>query len=307
MATVSGNNRCTQAALLLALVFNSACTALSPAQRGVDGAANASGPETDQQQVMTPGNDMTLPSPPRSAVGETGDRPQQVMVPRKDAPLPRQAYSDTGEKIPYVPQPNPYTSNAAPVPAEARSIFVVASSLQRQGNHKRAHSQLLKLTEKYPALSGAWVKLGSIEEINEKYDNAITHYRKAISVNKNNVNAYIALGLVQRRQGYFSDAQDTYLAALGIWRDFPEAHLNLAVLYDLYANMPEEAQKHYEAYYFLTGAKDVKAHKWLVEVKRRTGIDHSFIDTPPKEIAVVPGQETGDASVAVAAGGSRQE
>jgi len=103
--------------------------------------------------------------------------------------------------------------------------------------------------------------------------------------------------LVQRRQGYFSDAHNTYLEALAVWKDFPEAHLNLAILYDLYLNRAEEAQKHYEAFYFLGGEKDKEAHKWLVEVKQRTGIDTSFIDTPPAVIAKAPG---GEAEAAVA-------
>ena len=132
------------------------------------------------------------------------------------------------------------------------------------------------------------MKLGDIAEKNEDYDAAIKLYKKAISINKRNVNAYIALGLVQRKQGYFADAQKTYLDALHVWKDFPEAHLDLAILYDLYVNKPVEAQKHFEAYYFLTGSKDEKVRKWLVEVRRRTGIERSFIDNPPNDIAKVP-------------------
>ena len=180
-------------------------------------------------------------------------------------------------------------------------MYVVASSLLQQGRLKEARTQFLKLTEKYPSLSGPWVKLGTIAEREDKYDEAIKHYKEAINVNKNNVNAYIALGLVQRRQGYFSDAQTTYLAALDVWKDFPEAHLNLAILYDLYANKPEEAQKHYEAYSFLSGGKDEKVHKWLAEVKQRTGIEGSFIDNPPREIAEITIEEAEDPGVAAKA------
>jgi Flp pilus assembly protein TadD len=138
--------------------------------------------------------------------------------------------------------------------------------------------------------------LGVIAEKEEKYDEAIGHYRKAISVNEKNVNAYLALGLVQRKQGHFADAHTTYVEALDVWRDFPEAHLNLAILYDLYVNQPEQAQRHYEAYQFLTGGKDRKVHKWLVEVKQRTGIDRSFIDIPPKGVAEVAVKESDGAA-----------
>ena len=100
-----------------------------------------------------------------------------------------------------------------------------------------------------------------IAEKQKKHAEAIGHYKKAISVNRNNVNAYIALAIVQRSRGLFSGAHQTYLAALGIWKDFPEAHLNLAILYDLYLNQAEAAQQHYEAYDFLTGKKGGKVGK----------------------------------------------
>lgn len=304
MVTVSGSRRFILAAMLLASVCNTACTAMIPAGRQVEQAADSSGQVNTAQRNAMSADDKPSSLPLLHSQPDRGEHPRKVLAPVRAVPLPAQAYGAEGKKIPYVPQPNPYTTGAKPVPTEARAIYVVASNLLRQGNLKAARENLQKLTEKYPALSGAWVKLGAIEEKNENYDNAITHYAKAISVNSNNVNAYIALGLLQRRQGYFSDAQQTYLAALDVWRDFPEAHLNLAILYDLYANLPEEAQKHYEAYYFLTGSKDENVRKWMVEVKRRTGIERSFIDNPPKELAVLPEKETGDTDVAVAGEGS---
>ena len=233
---------------------------------------------------------------PAAALEQSHERGRQVPAPRGVVPLPRQAYDSAGVKVRYVPQPNPYTTDSGDVPQEARRLFLVADTALREGDLRGARKKLQYLTEKFPELSGPWLKLGVIAEKKEQYGDAIEHYQKAISVNRNNVNAYIALGLLQRRQGYFADAQSAYLDALQVWRDCPEAHLNLAILYDLYVNQPEEAQKHYEAYYFLTGQKDEKVHKWLVEVRQRTGIERSFIDIPPKEVAEVPEKtEGGDA------------
>ena len=64
----------------------------------------------------------------------------------------------------------------------------------------------------------------------------------------------------------------TYAEALSVWEDFPEAHLNLAVLYDIYLNDPLQAQQHMEAYQFLTEEKDAKTAEWLQEIQSRTGI-----------------------------------
>jgi tetratricopeptide (TPR) repeat protein len=275
MATVSGKTRSGLTVLLLMSVLVTGCVSVMPARQPVKGV---------------------------STVKETEGGSGQVMVSGADAPLPRQVYDSKGQKVPYVPQANPYTSGNASIPAEARARFVVADSLLRQGNLRDAQQRFHGLTEQYPALSGPWVRLGAIAEKKEKRDEAIKYYKKAISVNRNNVNAYIALGLAQRRQGYFSDAQGTYLAALHVWKDFPEAHLNLAILYDLYANKPEEAQKHYEAYEFLGRKDDAKVRKWIVEVRRRSGIEDSFIDNPPKGIAGVQEQEANDPAAGNQAG-----
>jgi tetratricopeptide (TPR) repeat protein len=268
MATESGNFVFTLTAVLLVSILAPGCNATMPGK-----------PVTKSPSVVTD-----------SIVGS-----RIPVSSSADATLPRQEYSSTGEKVPYVMQPNPYTTDAVTVPAEARSIFVSANNRLQEGDLAGANSSFTMLTEKYPTLSGPWLKLGVIAENQERYLEAIKHYKKAISVNRNNVNAYMALGLIQRKQGYFSDAFQTYLDALTVWKDFPEAHLNLAILYDLYLNNAEEAQKHYEAYYFLTGKKEEKVQKWLVEVRHRTGIDQSYIDTPPATAVVTATDVTSEA------------
>ena len=272
MATVSGKFCFKLAATMLASIMVSGCNSVMPFKPQAKESANE--------------------------IGAVASRKTPIVSPA-DVPLPRQDYNSAGEKVPYVPLPNPYTTGDATVSREAKSIFVVASDRLRGGDLGGASAKFTMLTEKHPSLSGPWVKLGEIAEKQEKYVDAIEHYKKAISVNRNNVNAYIALGLVQRRQGLFAGAHHAYLGALGVWKDFPEAHLNLAILYDLYLNKAEAAQKHYEAYYFLTGEKDKKVNKWLVEVKQRTGIEGSFVDIPPMQAAKVS-EEKPDDTVSVA-------
>lgn len=266
MATVLDRVRPGAAAALLASVMVVAgCSTLMPAKNDVAQAKAQASVQTASAEPVQAG----------------------VAVETIQAPLPRQVYDATGAKVAYVPQPNPYTTSSVSVPAEARSAFVVASSLLRDGKLKSARSHFKTMTAKFPQLSGPWVQLGVIAEKREKYDEAIASYKKAIEVNENNVNAYLALGLLQRRQGDFGGAQSTYRQALEAWKDFPEAHLDLAILYDLYLNRPEQAQKHYEAYEFLSGGKNPKVGKWLAEVRQRTGIEQSFIDIPPAKVIAV--------------------
>lgn len=263
MATAYGNTCLPTAAAVLVAALLSGCSPFTTVQR----------------------NDGVTPLAKADAGG------QHVLAEVKNVPLPRQDYDGAGERIPYEPRPNPYTATAAPVPQEAKAMFAAASARLEQGESEAAEKQFRSLCEKFPSLSGPWVQLGAIAEKAGDDAKAAEHYSKAIGVNAENVNAYIALGLVQRRRGLFAEAQAAYLRALDVWKDFPEAHLNLAILYDLYANKPEQSQPHYEAYYFLTGEKDETAYKWLVEVKRRTGIEKSFIDNPPNKVADVSADE----------------
>ena len=101
---------------------------------------------------------------------------------------------------------------------------------------------------------------------------AITHYQKALEINRSNMNAWLRLAHALRVQGEFLKAQNVYAHALAEWKDCPEAHLNLAVLYDVYLNLPLRAQKHMEAYMFLTGGEDKKVTNWLMEIQKRTGV-----------------------------------
>jgi tetratricopeptide (TPR) repeat protein len=257
MATVSDNAPLTLATILLAQALVCGCTSMMGPSSGLSTAGAGDAAQKRTAHFAKAAN---------------------------PAPLPRQAYTSAGAKVPYEPEANPYLAHARSVPAEAQSLFVAANGMLERGDIEGARAKFVNLTERYPRLSGPWVKLGDIAELADQHDKAIEMYWKAISVNKKNVNAYIALGLAQRRQGLFSDARNTYVAALKLWKDFPEAHLNLAILYDLYLDMPEEAQKHFEAYHFLTGETDERVRKWLVEVRRRTGIERSFVDDPPANV-----------------------
>ena len=126
--------------------------------------------------------------------------------------------------------------------------------------------------------------LGNIYEQSNQIDNALKMYDKAIQINPSNINSYLRLALLQREKGNFIAAQNTYADALSVWKDFPEAHLNLGILYDVYLNHPIRAQKHIEAYLFLTGNKNKEAIKWYEEIKSRTGLPDTYQEVPEQQV-----------------------
>lgn len=177
-----------------------------------------------------------------------------------------------GAYIPYEPAENPYALQKGRIKKASVLAFIDAQRAFKQEKYNESKAILESLTAENKKLSGPWVMLGDIAFESGDYETAEAHFVKALSINEQNMNAYLRLALSQRHQGKYILSQNTYAEALGVWPDCPEAHLNLAILYDIYLNHPIRAQKHMEAYQFLTNEDDGQAAKWLEEIKSRTGI-----------------------------------
>jgi tetratricopeptide (TPR) repeat protein len=190
-------------------------------------------------------------------------------------PVPKT--DDTGAFLPYEASPNPYLAQKGKVRKESIAKYIDAKRALKQKNYGHAEKLFKELTTEDKNLSGSWVGLGDVAVEQKKYDQAIASFTKAIELNAKNINAYMRLAQAQRLQGNFLNAQNTYAKALALWPDFPEAHLNLAVLYDIYLNHPLRAQKHMEAYQYLTGGENKQVAKWLAEIQQRTGVPISLV------------------------------
>ena len=229
----------------------------------------------------------------------SGCAAQQASVLQEEKPvltetvqyLPSQSYDEQGNKVPYVARENPYMTQTGTVSKGSVLLFIEARKALAADDEKTAQQKLQVITEQDKTLAGPWVMLADISLKHAQFDKAATEYQKAIAINARNVNAYLGLAETQRRQGQYLAAQNTYETALGVWPDFPEAHLNLGVLYDLYLNLPAKAQAHYEAYLFLTNKKSGDAMNWYKEVQSRTGITSSFIDKGPVKAVAKAAQQ----------------
>ena len=86
--------------------------------------------------------------------------------------------------------------------------------------------------------------------------------------------AYQMKGRVARLTGDFEQAEKSYLKALDIWPEYPEAQVNLAILLELYRGRLLDARKYYSSYLELQ-ADDQQVQRWLagVEIKiKRAGL-----------------------------------
>ncbi len=191
--------------------------------------------------------------------------------------LPQQKFDEkTATFLPYEHKENPYLALEGKIKKEAVTKFIEARRALKNNKLTLSEELFEEVSLIDPELSGPWVMRGDIALKSQNKSRAVDHYKKAISVNAKNINAYIKLAKTQRQLGRFIDAQNTYADALMIWPDFPEAHLNLGILYDIYLNHPLRAQKHMEAYVFLTEDENAQVSLWLREIQKRTGVAPSL-------------------------------
>mgnify|MGYP003386141090 FL=1 len=205
---------------------------------------------------------------------------------------------EEGKELPYEASENPYLSTRSKVNKGSVLLFIEAKKAKRKGKLSVAKQKLGVITQKDDSLSGPWAMLGDIAVEQKEFKIAESHYKKAIEINEDNINAYTALATVQRMMGKFHLAQNTLALTLDLWPDFPEAHLNLGILYDVYLNQPKKAQAHMEASLYLTGYKNKQAQAWFEEVKSRTGIKTSFIVDESLDPVKKPEPVVSDSAVA---------
>lgn len=210
--------------------------------------------------------------------GEIGLVPTQEFIPVPES-------DGKGGFLPYTAKPNPYLAQRGRVKPESIAKYIDATRALKQKNYAHAERMFSLLTESDEDLSGSWVGLGDVSTEQANYVKAVDHYGKALLVNPKNISAYLRLAHAQRLNGDFLGSQNTYARVLTVWADCPEAHLNLAILYDVYLNHPLRAQKHMEAYQFLTGARNDTVAKWLSEIQQRTGVPVSLVVEKKKAVS----------------------
>lgn len=157
-----------------------------------------------------------------------------------------------------------------PVPAPARQAYEQALASMQAGRHKEAETVLLELTRKYPELSGPYANLGILYYRTGRPTEAVEMLNKAIGINSQQAAYYNQLGVIQRSNGRFAEARTAYSRALEVDANYPFAHLNLGILYDLYLGEPDRAVAHYQRYAELNPADAKQVEKWIADLKQRT-------------------------------------
>ncbi len=170
------------------------------------------------------------------------------------------------------PAPQTAVTSAAtgePVPAQARAEFARALTAMRAGRDAEATQRLQAMAAAYPKLGGIQANLGLVHARAGRTKDAETAFTAAVRISPEQPAYYNLLGVFQRERGEFDKARRAYEQALSRDPAYAPAHLNIAILYDIYLWEPDKAMIHYEQYRQLVPASSPQVTKWLADLKAR--------------------------------------
>ncbi len=136
-------------------------------------------------------------------------------------------------------------------------------------NYDTAIIEMQNVAKMDRRVSGPWVNIGvAYKELGDT-KRAQLAFEKAIMINPNNPYALNQLAILKRENGEFDEAEKLYIKALAAYPDYKNAHLNLAILCDVYLRKIGCALNHYQEYLDLSGGQDKQVIAWMSQLKKQ--------------------------------------
>ncbi|MGQ0699798.1 MAG: tetratricopeptide repeat protein [Panacagrimonas sp.] len=189
------------------------------------------------------------------------------------APGPSKQSPRTQVKTPAsAPKPEPGARKE--IAAEASkgdpdSRFQEALRLMKARQFPQAQAAFLALSRDYPNFSGPLTDLGILYAQTHQRELAVASLTRAVQANPGNAVALNWLGTLHRENQDFVRAEQSYRKAITARPAYAQAHLNLAILYDVALHRPQEALASYREYQRLAGTDDLVVAAWIREIEAR--------------------------------------
>ena len=140
-----------------------------------------------------------------------------------------------------------------------------------QAGDDTATTDLAQFSTENPGLAGPLLNLGLARARAGDDVAARALLERASTVCSSCGPVWNELGVLDRQQGRFADAEQAYRRAIELEPEYSPAYYNLAVLYELYIPRPDLALENYERFLQIGGAagdgRDVE--KWAADLRRR--------------------------------------
>lgn len=153
--------------------------------------------------------------------------------------------------------------------AEIKSTYKQVAKLNKLKQYPQAIKLLDGIQAKYPQLSGPDYQRARIYFGQSKFDLALKSIDSSLSNNSRNYYSLNLKGIILREQGKFEEAREIYFMAIEAYPAYPNSHLNLGVLADIYLRDLPLALLQYREYMKLTSNQDKKVANWVLELERR--------------------------------------
>jgi tetratricopeptide (TPR) repeat protein len=150
-----------------------------------------------------------------------------------------------------------------------QSQFEQGIALIKQQKLSEAKRLYVNLSQQSANLSGVWVQLAAIAQLQGEQQQAMDYLQQAISVNKLNYIAHNRLALMYRQQGQFNLALQHYNQALESWPAFAQGRLNRGILHDLYLGNKSQALEDYSVYQALLAKPERQVVGWIADLERQ--------------------------------------
>ena len=147
--------------------------------------------------------------------------------------------------------------------------FQEALALMKARKFPEAQAAFIALSRDYPTFSGPLTDLGILYAQNHQRELAVASLTRAVNANPENAIAHNWLGTLHREAGDFVHAEQSYRKAIAARPNYAQAHLNLAILYDVALHRPREAVASYRDYQRLIGTDDLIVAAWIRDLESR--------------------------------------